>query len=466
MPVLETLKNLTKIETSDDRYGSLTIKGSLPYRLYPPKSKYGIAFDEDNPTLTFKCTGNKTISLTKTGFVENKKVSAYTKASLESFSKKLINDTALQRSVLEVSKALWALPALHYGQQKIEIFNRESSEQYSALLSSQAHAYSNIFKGNKKAKCELKTVAETISTSITEWVDVVTTAAEQAKNCIDSCDENYWPIDPRRATCYLGCAANGFADIVTGTVKVVRKITEVVITQIYVCAPEPVKIVFNPFGLIEWKKVTLPKIVNGAINGATGTKASDVVTKLNPEVLGSIKCIMKGKWMITQLKHLNLDIPLIKEAPFGLKVCVDNQCALKLKEALIGDLVGGLPFTLFKLLLEEGEAEKLFDELGLNNELQEIITLAVNVGVWPAGFTVAAFAKLVLAAILLILYHATIIVGQIAFYESSGQLGNGVCLHHPTVPLVAVTMIGVQTVFLAPPAFAALIHFPVIVTPS
>ena len=137
-----------------------------------------------------------------------------------------------------------------------------------------------------------------------------------------------------------------------------------------------------------------------------------------------LDCLMAGEWGFTEFKELPLIgewATAIQSVPIAVHVCLEHECAVKLKDAL---------WDLSPLSSEfiKGEA---IDVNVLGEELmklaEETALTAIAGGI---GLQVSEFASLLGSIALYLSVNTTIVATQIELFEK----GNGVCLHKGPLP--------------------------------
>ena len=137
-----------------------------------------------------------------------------------------------------------------------------------------------------------------------------------------------------------------------------------------------------------------------------------------------LDCLMAGEWGFTEFKELPLIgewATAIQSVPIAVHVCLEHECAVKLKDAL---------WDLSPLSSEfiKGEA---IDVNVLGEELmklaEETAFTAIAGGI---GLQVSEFASLLGSIALYLSVNTTIVATQIELFEK----GNGVCLHKGPLP--------------------------------
>ena len=139
---------------------------------------------------------------------------------------------------------------------------------------------------------------------------------------------------------------------------------------------------------------------------------------------GTVDCLMNGVWGFTEFK----DLPLIGEwattiqsIPIAVHVCLEHDCAVRLKEVLWG----------LSPLSPEIVKEGSIDVGSLGKELmglaEETAFAAIAGGI---GLQVNQFASLLGSIALYLSINSTIIATQIELFEK----GEGVCLHKGPLP--------------------------------
>lgn len=159
---------------------------------------------------------------------------------------------------------------------------------------------------------------------------------------------------------------------------------------------------------------------------------------------GTAECLLGGEWGLTEIR----DIPIpeswkkdIGEIPVAVHVCIDHECAVKLKESLWGLSPLG-PEIVKDKKIDYGKVGERFLVLTGRS------SMAAAAG--ALGLKLPDFAKLLGSIALYIAVNATLIATQFELFEQ----GNGVCLHKGPLPWPLPIKVG-----------AFLLDIPIIVTP-
>lgn len=337
-----------------------------------------------------------------------------------------------------------------------EYLARTSKTSSKALAQSQVRSGSQIAAFGRKRKednCKLENVVEETTHTVRRTVDVVLSAAERYAACSDRCNRRFLASGREDLVgfglCEADCVASGFVDLVVGTIELVETVVETVTRQVLICVQRPIKDhLIDPFrGRFDARPHA------GLLAGATGVqtaipadvlaKATDVLVKMVKTLPAAIQCVATGQWSITELQTVGVDVAGIGQIPLGVTVCMDHECAMK----LIGAGLGAEAFSI----------------------LSSLIALASGGGVAgavaAAGITGAAAAVVVqvvlamLAVLIVLLVHLMIVAGQIVMYESFGLIEQGICITHPSLPVI---LAGVANPLLG---LLALGNMPLVVTP-
>jgi hypothetical protein len=337
-----------------------------------------------------------------------------------------------------------------------EYLARTSKTSSKPLAQSQARSGAKIAGFGRKGSeenCRLETVVEETTRTVRTTVDVILTAAERYAACSDRCDRRFLARGREDllgfGLCEADCVASGFVDLVVGTMELVETVVETVTRQVLICVQRPIKDhLIDPFrGRFDARPHA------GLLAGATGVqaaipadvlaKAIDVLVKMVKSLPAAIQCVATGQWSITQLQTVGVDVAGVGQVPLGVTVCMDHECAMK----LIGAGLGAEAFSI----------------------ISSLIALASGGGVAgavaAAGITGAAAAIVVqvvlamLAVLIVLLVHLMIVTGQIVMYESFGLIEQGICITHPSLPVI---LAGVANPLLG---LLALGNMPLVVTP-
>jgi hypothetical protein len=335
-----------------------------------------------------------------------------------------------------------------------EYLARTSKTSSKSLAQSQARSGSQIAGFGRKRRednCKLENVVEETTRTVRRTVDVILTAAERYAACSDRCDRRFLDRGDLIGfgVCEAECLESGFVDLVVGTIELVETVVETVTRQVLICVDRPLKDhLIDPFrGRFDARPHA------GLLAGATGVqaaipadvlpKAIDVLVKMVKSLPAAIQCVATGEWSITQLQAVGVDVAGVGQVPLGVTVCMDHECAMK----LIGAGLGAEAFSI----------------------ISSLIALASGGGVAgavaAAGITGAAAAIVVqvvlamLAVLIVMLVHLMIVAGQIVMYESFGMIEQGICITHPSLPVI---LAGVANPLLG---LLALGNMPLVVTP-
>ena len=288
--------------------------------------------------------------------------------------------------------------------------------------------------GQRSMFCTVDETTETVTRRVTELVERIQTADEQYAACFNRqavrppCSDAGLLAGPCAAA---ACAIQEFIDIVTSFVEVVIVITEEVVRRVVVC----------DFKLEGWPNpwATVPP---GLLAGVAQPKAkfSDKEIKDAIKLVKSFAnflgpfgtCLINGRWNLAQLDTpLDLgDGPLA--LPYGVKVCIQAECAKKLTIEKMGE----------ETLNSWGSALAALAALSP--------TFAAATGIAPAAFVVGiaalppavvAAASLILAFIILALIYGTLISIQLSIHQLAGSFSDGVvCIEHPTFALALIKL--------------------------
>lgn len=301
--------------------------------------------------------------------------------------------------------------------------------------------------------CKLENVVEETTLTVRTTVDVILTAAERYAACSERCDRRFL-VRGREdligfGICEAECVASGFVDLVVGTIELVETIVETVTRQVLVCAQRPIKEhLIDPFrGRFDARPHA------GLLAGATGAqtaipadvlaKAADVLVKMVKTLPGAIQCVATGQWSITELQTVGVDVAGVGQIPLGVTVCMDHECAMK----LIGAGLGAEAFSIISSLIA----------LASGSGVAGAVAAAGITGAAAALVTQVVLAMLALLIVMLV--HLMIVAGQIVMYESFGLIEQGICITHPSLPVI---LAGVANPLLG---LLALGNMPLVVTP-
>lgn len=159
----------------------------------------------------------------------------------------------------------------------------------------------------------------------------------------------------------------------------------------------------------------------------------------------SIDCLMAGTWGFTEFRELPLIgewASAIQSVPIAVHVCLEHDCAVKLKDALWG----------LSPLSPEIVKEGYIDVGALGQELMGLVEESAFAAIAGGiGLQVNQFASLLGSIALYLGVNSTIVATQIELFEK----GNGVCLHKGPLPWPFPVKVG-----------PFLVDIPVIVSPK
>jgi hypothetical protein len=300
-------------------------------------------------------------------------------------------------------------------------------------------------KGKNSETCKAERIVETITTTVTREQNVYKTAAQQLDQCFASCNTKFGSniintVD--LGICHAQCLLEGFVDIVTGTIEVLDTLVQEVVTTVTVCSSGLPKGKFpNPFvGTVEWPglsgAVSTPRVDPGILK-----QAQSVVASLLKRMPPIVTCLIGGAWKVTDLRDLGLNIDGVASVPFGVTVCLNPECA---KTIMKGGGFDGM--------------KTVAELVGLANGVPAIVA---TLGLTAAAATaVVQVAVLLFGLIAVLMMHLVVVAGQIQIYDWLGLCPNGVCITHPSLPVVAAAaanpLLGVL----------AVANTPLVVTPA
>jgi hypothetical protein len=147
-------------------------------------------------------------------------------------------------------------------------------------------------------------------------------------------------------------------------------------------------------------------------------------TDFKEELCGIMDCLINGKWGLTEVKDIPLSgewSKIINNVPIAINICVDHECALKIKENL---------WQVSPLTSDIVKDRNIYTS-GIGREVREMLgkqALATVAGI--VGLGINETAALIGSIALYIAVNSTIIATQIELFEN----GNGVCLHKGPLP--------------------------------
>ena len=348
--------------------------------------------------------------------------------------------TALRRAILgsdELQRAVFSLRLAMLATVPEFVFRRNVSlpPEMSRQFAKSMNTISRFGKGAPHKKlwrepgtkgtdepCQWETRVETVTTEIVHVVDIVRSAAEQLAGCLAACASAFGGdlvTLPHLLACEAGCLLKTFVDVVVGTYEWVETIVNEVVTSVLVCTEEVLEAIPNPMaGMMP--SVELAQAFP-AESGEAVNKAIEVVSGLAEGFGDVVDCILEGDWKITRLEDIGLNIDGVSSVPVGVTVCLDSACTEKLLTAGPKAIV-----TIAEMAAMANAVPAAVAALGL------------------AAATAAAVTQVCLvliAFIAILLAHLAIIAGQILIYKLVGAADDGVCITHPSLPVVAVTVV-------------------------
>jgi hypothetical protein len=300
------------------------------------------------------------------------------------------------------------------------------------------------------------TVTDTVTKVVSETVEVIQTAQQQYQECYDreAVKDPCKSMGVFAGTCAAAaCSLKTFEDMIVGFTTVLVTITEEVVREVVTCEKALVKTWPNPWDITP-KTFTTGVVAQPAVKfGAAEVNEAIKFLKQLTGVFGPFgKCFLEGKWGLAQLQT-PLDLGNGKIViPYGIKVCITAECARQLSIGNIGgELLSTWSVALGALAAVSAEAAAVLLPLGVT-ATGWIAALAASVP--PVVVTIAA---VIMAFIIVILIHATVISAQLGFQVccTNNLADNSVCIEHPTFALAMLTMLqggmGGPTVLLVPP---------------
>jgi hypothetical protein len=285
------------------------------------------------------------------------------------------------------------------------------------------------FSESKSADhCRIENVVDTLTTTVLREQNIVVAAADQFSKCLSDCEAKFggdWRKLGDKLLCEANCLGKSFVDMVIGTVEIVETITDTVVRQVLVCPPKLPKGKFpNPFTGLE----PLPGISGAApfkepaFSNAIITQALDVLLGLVTQLPPVVTCLLQSDWKITSLGNLGLNIDGVASVPFGVTVCIDSQCAQRISGSTSYDIS-----TIAALV-------------AIASTITPATLVAAGISV-AAAAVIAPACVLILGLLAVLLVHLAIVAGQILLYNALGMTSNGVCITHPSLPVVAATVL-------------------------
>ncbi|SDD38157.1 hypothetical protein [Aquimonas voraii] len=338
-----------------------------------------------------------------------------------------------------------------------EYLARTGATTFKALAQQQARSAARIAAFGRKPtsneRCRVETVVEETTRTVRTTVELIVSAAERYAACSERCDRRFLSRGREDVVgftlCEADCLASGFVDLVVGTVELVETLVETVTRQVLECSGKAIKDHWiDPFrgrfdvspqaGLLAGASA-----VQSAIPAELLPKAIDVLVKMVKNFPAAIQCVANGRWSITELQTVGVEIEGVGQVPLGITVCMDHDCAMKL-------LGAGLAADAFSII----------NQLIVLGTETSVAALVAQAGLTGAAAAVATQVVLGMLAVLIVLMvHLLIVAGQIVVYESLGLIEEGICITHPSLPVI---LAGVANPLLG---LLALGNMPLIVTP-
>jgi hypothetical protein len=401
-----------------DKAGALDVQGPMPQvRL---RTSRGLMLLQQNG---FRVRGQQF----------DERTQSYDRRGIERLVDILIQDQRARESLQTLRPAVasssYEYTALH---------GHSPSARYMRMLRDGNGRMSSFGKG--RTTCSVEEVVDVVEREIVTWVEIVSTAADQFAQCLDECPQDSITGLPHW-DCALECTWKGFEDVFLGTQRVVEVVTEEVTRYETHCLWKPGKRVTFP-------TLDGPVVVGDITRGAAAGDAPvdlDAIRELIEPFEQFLNCLLKGEWDVTRLEDLRVDIEGIEEVPLAVTVCLDRECSDVIKAAMLS---GGLSIVV-----------DAFTRVGVQNMMALFKAPLVNSLLAALGLSAATLASALFGLLAVFAAHGVIIGGQIAMYDLFDAAPDGVCLHHPTLPVVVATAVNPILGILA------LGNLPVVVTP-
>jgi hypothetical protein len=393
--------------------------------------------------------GASAITLTSRGVqMGSGKVQAWSPAMIRDLIGTLSKDRKLARSVLLLRSALHTAYPVAMAQSKPKEAKSKEGRKTGEAMSKGSTGY-----GSRALNCTTRTVTDTVTRTITQSVEVIKTAEQQYQECYDKAIAK----DPCKslpfgqgACAATICAVTTFVDMVVGFVDVVTTITEEVTREVVSCVTPRKGDWPNPWHLLD-----------GPIQAAVpqpeakfGAKEIEGALKLINQIGGFLgpfgKCLAKGEWSLAQLTTpLDLGGGNVT-IPYGVRVCIDADCATQLSaDNIAGELLSSWGAALGALAALSPEFAASVSSLGIT------AAPAVVAAIAALPEAVIAAAALILAFIILALIYGTAISAQLLFHRLfTDHFADGkVCIEHATfaLALIKLATIGIAPAELIPP---------------
>ncbi|MFO1425656.1 MAG: hypothetical protein U1F11_01505 [Steroidobacteraceae bacterium] len=394
--------------------------------------------------------GDGAILLTSSGIAFGKGTTpkAWDKGSVKTLLDTLTKEEKLRRALFELRAAL--LTAYPFA---VVSSKGKRNDKSAAQANKMARG---MGKGTapRKENCTTQTVIDTVTSQITEYVNVWKTAEQQFSDCVDAQVKAGILGGEIAAMAY--CGLIGFVDIVVGVMEVIRTVTEEVTRTVVTCVlavPGALRDLFRGIDLrLPGPSLALPATPKAGtdLNAKDISKALDQLKALIGGFHPFLDCLLKAKWGIAAADASFLLGAAGDEVPYGVRVCLPADCARDLKISNTGSALGSAGTALVSILAAL---------------VPDIAALAGTVGI-PAAAGVAAIAAalgpevtaamiVIAVMLLLLLYYAAAVAAQIEFLPDTAFADGEVCIEHPTLVIAVVNVIlapaGVSLAALIPP---------------
>ncbi len=425
-----------------NRYGKLVVRSiststkevvDIPAGFSTAEGSASFSIGAGLPIVRYKSERGEILLDTKHFRIGQEGPFTYSKQNIGRLVKALKKDKYLQAAAISLRHGIFQSFFGHVASTNATISKRVANLLLKASNSQMSYSQA---PSQPEEECTTERIVETVDQEVEGWINTTITAADQAAACGLACLERpAWEI----LGCELGCASRAFEDIIISTWGVIDTITREVVHEITHCIEVSEGTIPTPLGPMTINTELIATQM-GIFTTPPGGDQAEALTQ-------AMRCVLTGDWKIKNLGDLEIRIAGIEAIPIALTVCMDRDCAIRLRD-ILGTL--GLSAT-WPLLLAGFDAVKWVKAAGLWSALE---ALAVAL-----GLTALQVLGILIAVLVFMSYHSLAIAGQIVVLDALNAIEEGVCLNHPTFPILASAVINPIL------ALQLAIHVPVIVTP-
>jgi hypothetical protein len=377
----------------------------------------------------------------------------WTDARVERVASTIATNGSVQRAFLVLARSLWVSTL-----EAAAVTDTAVPDGVYGNLQAMASTYQGYTQTPPATTlvCEIKIVVTQVATEIWDWVQSVTTAAQQAAQCAVNCHGRHGLNPFTLLPCLAGCVVGLFVDIVSNTWKLIDTIVKEVIRYVVHCKTAPVN--SSP------EAIDLPGMTVGIPSSVGKLPASEVlgnpgltytisgitpldIQKIAGPLLPALECIAGGAWGRWDLNVPDIGISFIDNAldalPIGLRVCISKSCYDTIRSAVSWETVSALS-SLVGAVIAAGGVDKA--AVTVLAALPGPLQAAINSLAGALSITAGQALALVLVLLILITYQLSAIVAQVLMQEKFGEtFANGICLQHPIIALGALAIITAPT---------------------